>query len=295
MQIETAATWDDLRVLLALHRHKSFLAAGKALGVSTSTAARRIDALEVSLGRSLVQRSSAGTRIEPDALALVGLAEQLELGLSAARRSESDGRVSGVVRVSCGEGFVRPVTTVLADLRRKHPALAFELGSETRLVDLARREADIGIRKTRSSSSLLVEKKLGNLRFALYASREYVDRRLSGPRLARGTFVRHDFVGYEGTLMATPHMRWLVAEGASQFPFRTTSDIAFQEAAEEGLGIALLATPVGDASSRLVRLDVDTDAPTLPVYVAFHGDLRGVARVRVVLAAFEAAFRRALA
>ena len=57
-------TWDDLRVLLALHRHHSFLAAGKALGLSTSTAARRIEALERSLGRPVVQRSSSGTTVE---------------------------------------------------------------------------------------------------------------------------------------------------------------------------------------------------------------------------------------
>ena len=71
-------TWDDLRVLLALHRHRSFLAAGKALGVSTSTAARRIEALEAALGRPLVHRSSGGTSVEPGALELVTLAEQLE-------------------------------------------------------------------------------------------------------------------------------------------------------------------------------------------------------------------------
>jgi len=280
-----ATTWDDLRVLLALHRHKSFLGAGKALG------------------RPLVQRSSAGTHVEPDALELVTLAEQLELGLSAARRAESDAMVAGVVRVSCGEGFVRPVTQVLGGLRRLHPALVFELSSESRLVDLARREADIGIRKTRSSSSQVVERKLGGLAFALYASRDYLERRLRTARLASDTFSQHDFIGYDGALMATPHMRWLKEQGATRFPFRTTSDHAFQEATEEGMGLGLLATPVGDGSPRLVRVEIargrgagqEVLPPVLPVYVAFHKDLRRVPRVRVVLGAFEAAFRRALA
>ena len=39
MQSDRSPLWDDLRVLLALHRTRSFLAAGRALGVSTSTAA----------------------------------------------------------------------------------------------------------------------------------------------------------------------------------------------------------------------------------------------------------------
>ena len=79
--METAyePSWDDLRVLLAVHRHRSFLAAGRALGISTSTTSRRIEALEQALDRPLVHRSSAGTSLEPEALELVNLAEQLEL------------------------------------------------------------------------------------------------------------------------------------------------------------------------------------------------------------------------
>src|SRR5688500_1194944 len=115
MQIPSTAAWDDLRVLLALHRERSFLAAGKALGISTSTAARRIDALEAALGRRVVQRTRSGTSIEPDALPLVALAEQLELGLSALRREQAQAEetLSGVVRLSVGEGFVRPVVALL--------------------------------------------------------------------------------------------------------------------------------------------------------------------------------------
>ncbi|HEY4222156.1 MAG TPA: LysR family transcriptional regulator, partial [Myxococcota bacterium] len=46
-------SWDDLRVLLAVQREKSLLAAGRSLGVSTSTVARRLDALEDALGKRL--------------------------------------------------------------------------------------------------------------------------------------------------------------------------------------------------------------------------------------------------
>src|SRR5690349_17468055 len=106
METSLQPSWDDLRVLLALHRHRSFLAAGRALGVSTSTAARRIEALEKALGRSLVHRSSAGTSVEPDALELVSLAEELELGLQAVKRDEGDAAVTGTVRLSMSDGFV---------------------------------------------------------------------------------------------------------------------------------------------------------------------------------------------
>src|SRR5690242_10567411 len=82
--------WDDLRVLLAVHRERSFLAAAKMLGVATSTVARRIDALERALGRTLVLRGSAGTELDPGALELVAFAEQTEHGLAAMFRKGAE-------------------------------------------------------------------------------------------------------------------------------------------------------------------------------------------------------------
>lgn len=89
-------SWDDLRFLLAVHRDRSFFAAGKSLGVAASTVARRVDAIERSMGRVLVHRTNDGTQIDSDALRLVALAEELELGLGSlvrdARKPRSQGR-----------------------------------------------------------------------------------------------------------------------------------------------------------------------------------------------------------
>lgn len=111
--MEITPTWDDLRVLLAVHRHRSFLAAGRALGLSTSTTGRRIDALEESLGRKLVKRTSAGSEVDPEALRLVQLAEELEHGLESVRRDSQTSNLAGTVRISIGQGFVKPITQVL--------------------------------------------------------------------------------------------------------------------------------------------------------------------------------------
>jgi len=294
MQIDDSPTWDDLRVLLALHRHRSFLAAGKALGVSTSTAARRIDALESSLGRPLVHRSSGGTSVEPAALDLVELAEQLELGLRAIKRDDDRQAISGTVRISMGEGFLQPVTRVLSDVRRAHPALQLEVISESRSVDLARREADIGIRKLRSSSPTIIERAVGRLAFGLYASQSYVDRRLRGGHLALADMARHDYVGYDGPPAAHVQQRWLVDKGATRFVFRSNSDVAIAEAAVQGHGIALLADASVRALPGLVRLGAEATPPTMSVFLAFHRELRHVPRVRLVLDSLTTALRDGL-
>jgi DNA-binding transcriptional LysR family regulator len=289
--MESTPTWDDLRVLLALHRHHSFLAAGKALGVSTSTAARRIEALEESLGRSLVHRSSGGTSVEPDALELIALAEQLELGLRAVKRDDRAHDFAGTVRLSMAEGFVRPVTQVLAELHRKHPQLELEVVAEKRYVDLARREADIAIRNGKSSSPVVIDRMVGRLQFALYASQAYVERRLRGGRLRLDDLARHDFISHDGKM---PQTEWLVKRGAKRFVFRSNSDFALQEATEQGLGICMLVEAAARSVPQLLRLDVDDVLPTLPVMLSYHRELRTVPRVRLVLDALADAMRAAL-
>jgi DNA-binding transcriptional LysR family regulator len=290
----TEPLWDDLRVLLALQRYRSFLAAGRALGVSTSTAARRIEALEQALGRPLVHRSSAGTLVEPDAAALLTLAEQMEAGLAALRRDATEDVVRGTTRVSVGEGFARPVTAVLASLRARHPGLEVELVVETRLANLARREADFGIRHARASSSVLVERPVGKLRFGLYASQGYVERRIRGGRVLGADLGRHDWVGYEGTPTRLPQHTWLLERGVKRLVFRTSSDHALLEAVVQGQGLGLLGEPFAKGAG-LVRLETDVALPSLSVLLVFHRDLRRSAQHRVVARALESALRRGLA
>lgn len=287
--------WDDLRVLLALHRHRSFLGAGKALGLSTSTAARRIEALEAVLGRPLVQRSSEGSRLVPDAQPLVALAEQFELGLQALRRDEARDDLAGVVRISLSEGFIRPVIRRLSELRLAHPLLRFEILSETRMADLSRREADIGLRTARSSSPVLIERLLGRVRLALYAAPSYAERRIRGGRLKRADLASHDVVGWEGALSRLPPLNWLEAQGARRFAFRANSYHAIVEAALSGQGLAVLSEPAAHELPGLVRIEVsDAELPEVAIYLAYHREVRRVPRVRLVIDALTAMGREAL-
>ena len=55
--------WNDLKYFVAVARHGSTLAAGRALGVDQSTVQRRLTALERHIGRALVQRHTSGYRL----------------------------------------------------------------------------------------------------------------------------------------------------------------------------------------------------------------------------------------
>lgn len=281
-------SWDDLRVLLAVHRQRSFLSAGRALGMSTSTTSRRIDALEEALGRKLVNRSRAGTDVEPDALHLVRLAEDLEHGLDVARRDAKS--TAGTIRISVPEGATREVTEALLLFRREHPDTDLELLGENSVSDVAKREADLGLRIGKTTSSVLVEKQIATMRFGLFASADFVRRNLPSRRLEKGELARHPFIGLETRWRNLPHEKWMTSLGATRFPFRSSSITAIVEAVRQGVGIAALVEQVGRREG-FVRLDVDSVGPTQPLYLVYHRELRKVPRIKALVAALEAYLR----
>jgi len=285
-------SWDDLRILLAVHRDKSFLAAGKTLGVAASTVARRIEAIERSLGRVLVHRGNDGTRLDPDALRLVALAEELELGLASLVRDVRDVEVSGTVRISLSEGFIRPLVPLLARLQAKYPALSIELMSESRVADVARGEADIGIRIVRSASAAIVSKLLGRASSGLFASREYVERRLPSARLSREGAGLHDWVGLDASFERLPQERWIREYGAMRFTFRSNSALAIEQAVQAGMGIGFLGVVQATALPGLVQLEIEHTPPPVEVFLAFRRDARKTPRVRVIAKEIEANARR---
>src|SRR5688572_13161891 len=287
-----SASWDDLRFLLAVHRDRSFFAAGKSLGVAASTVARRVEAVERSLGRVLVHRSNDGTQLDTDALRLVALAEELELGLASLIRDGRDAEVAGTVRVSLSEGFVRPLVPLLARVQAKHPALRLEVISEARIADMARGEADIGIRIVRSASAPIVSKLLGRASTGVFASREYVERRLPSAKLSRDVAGTHDWVALDASLDRLPQQQWLHAYGANRFTFRSNSIIAIEQAVMSGMGLGVLGVVQASALTGLVKLDTETTPPPVEVFLAFRRDARKTSRVRVVAREIEADARR---
>lgn len=287
-------SWDDLRILLAVHRGKSFLVAGQTLGVATSTIARRIEALEKTVGRPLVHRGNAGTTLDPAALRLVALGEELELGLAALRRDDEREPISGTVRVSLSEGLVRPVTQLLARIRVKYPALTIELMSESRLVDLARREADIGIRLTKTTSPTVISRFLGRGACGLFASRDYVQRRLPNARLTRALAGHHDWVCMNRELERMPHEQWLRAYGATRFVFRSNSAIGIEQAVRSGMGIGLLSEQQAVGAEGLVRLEFDDAPPPVELFIAYHRDAKKLPRVQAVVKELTQELRRHL-
>jgi DNA-binding transcriptional LysR family regulator len=287
MQIEDRS-WDDLRYLLAVKRFGSFQVAGEALGVATSTVSRRVDGLERALGTRLVERTTRGVALTTDAARLVALAEEIELRVASGSRDlgGGDARLAGRIRVTAGDGFMPFLVRAAARFRAAHPDVAIDLVADTRLLDLSRREADLGIRTVKPKSGALVARRLAELEYGLFASPEYLAR-APRPRSAR-ELAHHAFVGYEDARARHPAMRWLHEQGAARFVMRVSSDSALVEAVRAAQGIAALPVALVGDDAALVRLLPASELPRLPVWMALHRDLRRVARVRELADAIAA-------
>jgi DNA-binding transcriptional LysR family regulator len=278
-----AVDWNDLRYLLAAYRHRSLAGAARELQCEHTTVSRRLAALEASLGARLFTRTPEG--LTPTAIAddVAALAEEVASKVQAieCRIAGHDSRVEGTVRVTTSETFASFVIKRLGELRARHPELIVEVLADNRVLDIARGEAELALRFTETAHRDLVVRKIGEVHWAMYASKEYASRR--GVPSPITNLVRHDIVGFEDTLAGVPGAQWLAEHGKSAVVvFRGNSLRSVLDATLTGMGITVLPCQVADGEEALQRLSPEVlGSRTLSLVV--RPDLAKVARVRAVM------------
>ena len=96
------ADWDHLKVVLAINRGGSLTAAATLLGMDQTTAGRRLNALEESLGNALFLRSKGGFAATEAGQIVIENAQRVEARLDQMRETLDDihDGVSGVLRLT---------------------------------------------------------------------------------------------------------------------------------------------------------------------------------------------------
>jgi len=274
--------WDDVRIFLAIARHGQILGAARSLGLNHATVARRLTALEESLGARLVHRRTTGTELTTEGERFMAHAEVMEsASLAATEAAGSDSVVEGIVRIGAPDGFgVGFLAPRIGGLVERHPGLRVELVPVPRTFSLSRREADIAVTLERPREGRLIARKLTDYRLGLYASRAYLARHGTPrdvPELAR-----HRLIGYVGDLLFTASLDY-TAEflTAWQSTVAVSSAMGQTEAVRGGAGIGILHGFMARRDKELV--------PVLPertvmrsYWTVVHEDLRAIRRVALV-------------
>jgi DNA-binding transcriptional LysR family regulator len=274
--------WSLYRSFLAVLREKSLSAASRALNFTQPTLARHIDALEAALGLELFTRSQQGLMPTEAALELVPYAESLEASAAAMLRTASGhGKsVKGTVRISASEIVGAEILpSILAGLRRQHPALEFELILSNAVENLLRRDADIAVRMTEPLQEALMVRKLGSVSLGLHAHKDYLAD--AGVPASLEDLARHSLVGFDRETPAIRAMRARVPGGDTMhFAFRADSDIAQWRAIKAGFGIGICQFGLAKHEPDLVHLLPGSFELKLGVWLAMHENLRATPRCR---------------
>jgi DNA-binding transcriptional LysR family regulator len=257
MQDPRPLDWDDLRYFLALARHGSTIAAGRALGVDQSTVHRRLAELERCLGRPLVHRHPTGYRLTELGQELISHAERVEEAVRGFERrlEEAQRGEVGIIRLTCPEPLVTRLTRsgFLDRFHARHPELRVEFVMSDRQLDLVKGEADVALRSGDTDGHELVGRKIADSIWAIYASRGYIERH-GAPRTVED-LEHHALIGFDASMTGHRAARWLarVAPGAT-FVARNDGVLGLVHSARSGVGVAALRTALGDAEPDLVRV-----------------------------------------
>ncbi|SHO62824.1 DNA-binding transcriptional regulator, LysR family [Pseudoxanthobacter soli DSM 19599] len=274
--------WDLYRSFLAVAREGSLSAAARSLGLTQPTLARHVEDLERALGTTLFVRSQRGLSPTDVARSLIPHAETLAATADALIRAASGdgGDVAGTVRISASEIMGAEVLPpILAALRERHPALAFELVLTNAVEDLMQREADIAVRMVAPTQGALVARHVGRIPLGFHAHRRYLDR--AGTPRTTADLAAHALIGFDRGSAAIRAMAARVpALDGLRFALATDSDIAQLAAIRAGFGIGICQVPIAARDPDLVRLLPDAVTLSLDTWIVMHEDLRASPRCR---------------
>ena len=289
-RIRTGPDWDDVRVFAALARHGSLSGAARALSLNHATIARRLAALERSLGAKLVERRPDGYVLTPAGQRTLGIAAQMEQAAAGLGRDHAAGQPTGLVRVnatpSLAQGFLM---AHLAGFAARHPGLDIEITSDMRAISLERREADIALRLGRPEDGDVIARRLLAVGYGFYATPAWCRR------MARGA--TPVFIGFDEANAQVPEAVWLAQHfPRSRVALRAEHYTAQAIAAKAGAGIALLPHFVGRTNAGLRPCLPEQTPPTRELWMITRRQDRLDPAIHAVTgylrAAFEAACER---
>jgi DNA-binding transcriptional LysR family regulator len=283
----TALDWEDVRYFVALARYGTLSATARQLRVNHATVARRVTCLETLLGRPLFDRRADGYALTAEGKAVLDEARSMdEAALSVLRRLDAGTELSGLVRLSVGRVLAeRFLIDRLRTFHKRYPAIDLEVIGGSRVVRLARREADVALRYGSPKDSELVARRVARITFGFYASPDYRDRLKAGDAPT--------FIGFDEESDFIAEAAWLSRRfGDRRFSFRTTSQTTQAVAARAGYGVALLPRYVAADDRGLVQVSLGERLPERDVWLLIRRDLTKVPRVRAVADYLIDVFRR---
>lgn len=157
---------------------RSFVAAGRLLGVSASAVGKSVARLEEKLGVRLFHRSTRSVSLTAEGLLFLERSRRILAEIEAAELelSQASAAPRGRLRVSLPlvSALVLPV---LGEFMRAYPDIELDLDFTDRIVDVVEEGFDAVVRTGDPADSRLSARRLGRFQMRLVASPDYLARR----------------------------------------------------------------------------------------------------------------------
>lgn len=270
--------FEAMRTLIAAVDGGSLSAASRSLNIPLPTVSRRVSDLEAYLGAQLLVRTSRSLILTEAGDAFVAAARKLVDDLGDAERAASGeyraprGELLVTAPIMFGKIHVAPIVHAFLGA---YPEVTVRLVLADHVIDLTESQVDVAVRIGRLPDSDLIVRRVGQVRWVVLASPDYLARR--GAPASPGDLYSHDCIAFEGLQTSR---QWSFGQGADaqSAPIRpkfsvNTAD-AVIEAARAGLGIARVMSYQAAAAilaKQLVPILVGSTPPPNPVQLVHRG------------------------
>jgi DNA-binding transcriptional LysR family regulator len=284
---EAAVDWDKIRIFYTVAEAGSFTRAGDDLGLSQSAVSRQISALERELKAPLFHRHARGLILTEQGDLLFRAARDMRMRLEStrARLVETSERPTGKLKITTTVGLGSLwLSQRIAEVLDLYPDMTVELLLSNEELDLAMREADVGLRLRRPAQPDLIQRRLFTVHFHIYASTDYI-KRFGEPKTLED-LDDHRLLSFGGDqpsyLLAMHYLSTAGREGREPRPYHAIVNniSALRLLVETGAGISVLPDYVADGETKMTRILREVELPALDSYIVYAEEMRGVARVQ---------------
>ncbi|MEQ9890497.1 LysR family transcriptional regulator [Pectobacterium aroidearum] len=168
---------NGLAVFVQVAETRSFIAAGRLLGVSASAVGKSVARLEEKLGVRLFHRSTRSITLTAEGSLFLARSRRILAEIEAAELeiSQTSAAPRGRLRVSLPlvSSLVLPV---LGEFMREYPDIELDLDFTDRMVDVIEEGFDAVVRTGDPADSRLTARRLGTFRFLVVAAPDYLAR-----------------------------------------------------------------------------------------------------------------------
>jgi DNA-binding transcriptional LysR family regulator len=280
---------DELTVFAAVVRAGSFTGAAQALGTQKAHASRVVSRLEKRLGVRLLQRSTRSLAVTEVGRELyeraTGILSALDETEAMIQRTHAEPQ--GVLKLSCGVEFgLLVVSRWIREFIKRYPLVWVDVDFSDRIVDLIHEGFDLAIRVGNLEDSSLSARLLGEIRYALYASPDYLHQH-PVPETPKD-LIGHDLIMF----VAKSAPAWRLECNGERVDIEArarlivNNHVGARDATVDGLGISLLprfqAAPYAK-DGKLIEVLTGWTRPPAPVHALFASSRYLTPKVRAFI------------